>query len=79
MLFYAAKIGIIPETSKKKHKKLRSGELRSIVIRQQESKVERHDMSLLCRYVIIRSTIFELYHYRLISPTPPNLFLRDNG
>jgi hypothetical protein len=46
---------------------------------KQESKVERHDMSLLCRYVIIRSTIFELYHYRLISPTPPNLFLRDNG
>ena len=49
MLFYAAKIGIIPETSKKK---------RSIVIRQQESKVERHDMSLLCRYVIIRSTVW---------------------
>ena len=49
---------IIPETSKKKYKKLRSGELRSIVIRQQESKVERHDMSLLCRYVIIRSTVW---------------------
>jgi len=25
---------------------------------KQESKVERHDMSLLCRYVIMRSTVW---------------------
>ena len=40
------------------HKKTPKGRASEVYFRQQESKVERHDMSLLCRYVIMRSTVW---------------------
>ena len=51
-------IVITPECCKKNAQKTPKRQTSEVYFRQQESKVERHDMSLLCRYVIIRSTVW---------------------
>ena len=51
-------IVITPECCKKNAQKTPKQQTSEVYFRQQESKVERHDMSLLCRYVIMRSTVW---------------------
>ena len=51
-------IVITPECCKKNAQKTPKQQTSEVYFRQQESKVERHDMSLLCRYVIIPSTVW---------------------
>ena len=69
----------IPETSKKNTKNLRSGGLRRNGDKKIQADASYLNMSLCLVVYIIRSTVFRVITLKIISPTPPNSFLRDNG